>query len=94
MILRFRLGPDTRAGERLKAGVQPFTQCAVSDMLALTANFFAWEKVPFQLHSSFVVAEGYNGDPWQPKLSHWIDRSVFWYSVVTSATAMRAKVRS
>lgn len=61
------------AGERLPSGVQPFTQCAVSDMLALTANLFAWEKVTFQLHSSFVVAEGYNGDPRQPKHSHWID---------------------
>lgn len=74
VILRFRLGPDTGTGEWLPAGVQPFTQCAVSDMLALTANFFAREKVPFQLHSSFVVAEGYNGDPRQPKRSHWIDQ--------------------
>ena len=74
VVLRFRLGPDAEAGERLPAGVQPFTQCAVSDTLALTASFFAWEKVPFQLHSSFVVAEGNNGDPRQPKPSHWIDQ--------------------
>lgn len=44
--------------------------CHGSDGLASTASFFAWEKVPFQLHSSFVVAEGYNGNALQPKHSH------------------------
>lgn len=45
-------------------------QCAISDGLVPTASFFVWEKVPFQLHSSFVVAEGYNGKALQPKHSH------------------------